>query len=401
MSVASSVPHSEGSAEAELAAVREVLRAISSAPFDLELVLGIACEHAVRLTNADFGYVHVPDGGYLRLVGSARAPDEMLAYMRENLVPIDRRTATGRVMLTGTEQQIPDVFADPEWEFREGQRLGGYRTTLGVPLRKEGEVIGVFSLGRREVNAFSRDAVELLQTFADQAAIIVDNVRLLATVERQREELAHYLPATVAELVSSAKEAELLAAHRREITAVFCDLRGFTAFASTAEPEEVLDVLSDYQQELGRVILAHGGTLEHYAGDGIMSFLNDPKPIPNHPVVAIDMALEMQSTFDTLATRWKRSGFDLGLGIGLSTGFATVGRVGFEGYYLYAAIGSVPNLAARLCALATPGKTVISGPMHAKVDSDVEAESMGAFELKGFAQPVEAYSVVRLKTDSG
>ena len=154
-------------------------------------------------------------------------------------------------------------------------------------------------------------------------------------------------------------------------------------------------MLSDYQQELGRVILDHGGTLEHYAGDGIMSFLNDPKPISNHPLVAIEMALEMQSTFATLAARWKRSGFNLGLGIGLATGFATVGRVGFEGYYLYAAIGSVPNLAARLCALATAGKTVISERVYAKVEADVEAELMGAFELKGFATPVEAYSVVQ------
>ena len=248
-----------------------------------------------------------------------------------------------------------------------------------------------------EVGSFDQEAVALLRTFADQAAIVVDNVDLLRTVERQRGELAKYLPSTVAELISSPDDAELLAAHRQEITAVFSDLRGFTAFANAAEPEELFDVLSEYQHEMGRVILDHGGTLEHYAGDGIMSFLNDPKPIPNHPLVAIDMALEMQSTFETLAARWKRSGFHVGLGIGLSTGFATVGRVGFEGYYLYAAIGSVPNLAARLCALATPGKTVISGRVYAMVESEVEAEPLGAFELKGFTQPVEAYSVVRLQ----
>jgi class 3 adenylate cyclase len=386
-------PHSEAGVAAELAAVREVLRAISSAPFDLALVLGIACEHAVRLTNAEFGYVHIPEGGFLRLVGTARAPDEMLAYMREHPIPIDRRTTTGRVVLTGSEQQIPDVFADPEWDFRDGQRLGGYRSTLSVPLRKEGQVIGVFSLSRRQAGSFSEHELELVRTFADQAAIIVENVRLLTTVERQREELAHYLPATVAELVSSPQESPLLAAHRREITAVFCDLRNFTSFTAGAEPEEVLDVLGDYQRELGQIVLAHGGTLEHYAGDGIMSFLNDPKPVPNHSLEAIAMALEMQEKFATLASRWGRSGFDLGLGIGLSTGYATVGRVGFEGYYLYAAIGSVPNLAARLCAVAKAGQTVISGRTYAKVEADVEAERLGSFDLKGFSQPVEAYSV--------
>ena len=198
MSAPSSRPESAGGAEAELAAVREVLRAISSAPFDLELVLGIASEHAVRLTNADFSFVHVPQGDELILVGSARVPDEMLEYMRTNPVPIDRRTSTGRALLTGVEQEIPDVLADPEWDWRGGQSLGGYRSTLSVPLLKEGRVIGVFSVGRRQVGAFGQESVALLRTFADQAAIVVDNVDLLRTVERQRGELAKYLPSTVA-----------------------------------------------------------------------------------------------------------------------------------------------------------------------------------------------------------
>ena len=184
--------------------------------------------------------------------------------------------------------------------------------------------------------------------------------------------------------MSSPDGASLLVAHRRDITAVFCDIRGFTAFAEAAEPEEVLDVLSEYQREMGRIVLAHHGTIEHYAGDGIMSFLNDPHPVPEHAREAVAMAIEMRDRFAELAEGWRRSGFDLGVGIGLSTGYATVGRVGFEGYYVYGVIGSVPNMAARLCALAQPGQVIISGRAYAHVESAVDAEPLGPFELKGF-----------------
>ncbi len=267
---------------AQLEAVRDVLRAMSRSPFDVEALLDTMCEHAVRLCHADFGGVSVPEGDRLRLAGSARAPAQVLAWAREHPTAIDRRTATGRVMLTGREVQIKDVFADPEWDSRDAQRMIGYRSTMSVPMHKGGQIIGVFGVVREAVGGFTDDEIELLRTFADQAAIVLDNVRLLHTIERQREELAHYLPSTVATLVSSPAGARQLAAHRREITSVFCDIRGFTAFAETAEPEEVLDVLSEYQREMGQLVLAHGGTLEHYAGDGIMAFLNDPQAVPDH-----------------------------------------------------------------------------------------------------------------------
>jgi adenylate cyclase len=390
----------EPGASAQLAAVRDVLRAISRAPFDVDALLNTVCEHAVQLCHADFGYVFVPEGDHLRLAGSARAPAEMLAEVRQHPPRIDGRTGTGRAMLTGHEVQIEDVFADPEWDFRDAQRLSGYRSTMSVPMRKEAEIIGVFSLARLAVGRYSDDEIELIKTFADQAAIVIDNVRLLRTIERQREELAHYLPSTVAKLVSSPDGASLLAAHRRDITAVFCDIRGFTGFTERAEPEEVLDVLSEYQREMGRIVLAHDGTIEHYAGDGIMSFLNDPHPVPEHPQEAVRMAVEMRDRFAELAEKWRRSDFELGLGIGLSTGYATVGRVGFEGYYLYGAIGSVANMAARLCSVAQPGQIVISGRAHARVESVVEAEPLGSFELKGFSRPVEAFLVQRLAPSS-
>jgi class 3 adenylate cyclase len=384
-------------AQGELEAVRDVLRAISRSPSDVEAVLGIACEHVVRLCRADFGYVFVPKGDHLRVVGaSRRAPKEVLDYLRDHPIPMDRRTGVGRVMLTGKEVQIEDVDADAEWDLRDAQRLSGYRSTLSVPLRREGKVIGAFSVARVRVSRFSDHEIELVRTFADQAAIVVDSVRLLTTVQRQREELARYLPSKVAQLISSPDSSQRLAAHRSEITSVYCDLRGFTSFTSTAEPEEVISVLSAYQREMGRIVLGHDGTLEGYSGDGIMSFLNDPLPVPGHPRVGIRMALAMQDRFSELSADWERRGWELGLGIGLSSGFATVGRVGFEGYYHYTAIGNVANLAARLCSAARPGQVVISGRTLAEVEGEVEVQPLGSFELKGFSRPVEAFSVTRL-----
>jgi class 3 adenylate cyclase len=293
--------------------------------------------------------------------------------------------------------QIPDVRADPDYSYEGPRRIRGL---LGVPISFEGDLIGAIAIARLKAGRFSNEQIELVQTFADQAAIAITNARLLDAVKRQREEMSHYLPSTVADLISTPGGAVLLSAHRREISAVFCDIRGFTGFAEAAEPEEVLDVLSEYQREMGRIVLAHSGTLEHYAGDGIMSFLNDPQPVSDHPREAVLMALEMRDRFASLAKRWARNGFELGVGIGVSTGYATVGRVGFEGYYLYAAIGSVANQAARLCALATPGQVVISGRVHATVESSVTAEPLGSFELKGFRRPVEAYLVTRLAGSS-
>ena len=362
-------------------------------------MLGIACQHAVKLCGAEFGYVFVPEGTGFRMAGSYGAPAQMLSYLRDRPVSGGRGSSTGRAAISGRVEWIEDVFADPEWASREAQQAGDYRTSLSVPILKEGRLIGVFSVGWKEITYFSQRVVDLVETFADQAAIAIDSVRLLATIQRQREEMARFLPSTVAELISSEEGAQRLAAHRSEITAVYCDLRGFTAFTEAAEPEEVLDVLREYQGEMGRLVLAHGGTLEHYAGDGIFAFLNDPQPVPEHTAEAIQMALEMRDRFAQLASGWKRSGFDVGLGIGLSVGFATVGRVGFEGYYGYAAVGSVMNLAARLCALARSGQVVVSQRVFARLQDSVVAEALGTFELKGFSRPIDAYAVTAIASD--
>jgi class 3 adenylate cyclase len=384
-----------GSLRDQQRAVGDVLRAVAKGA-GLQPVLDEIVEAARRLCDGESAQLYLADGDLLRVLAhSTNESPEDYEHARQHPHAKDRTTVVGRVALSREVVQIPDVLADPEYSYR-GPWLGRFRGLLGVPIAFEGELIGAIAIARATAGSFSNEHIDLVGTFADQAAIAITNARLLDAVKRQREEMSHYLPSTVADLISSPEGAGLLSAHRREISAVFCDIRGFTAFAEAAEPEEVLDVLSEYQREMGQIVLAHGGTLEHYAGDGIMAFLNDPQPVPEHPQEAVLMALEMRDRFASLTERWARNGFELGVGIGVSTGYATVGRVGFEGYYLYAAIGSVANQAARLCSLATPGQVVISGRVYATVESSVTAERLGAFELKGFRRPVEAYLVTRL-----
>ena len=388
-------------ASAQLEAVREVLRAISRAPFDLEGVLGIVVERAASLCSAELGMIFVPAGeGFYRGAAAWGMKPEHAAYEMEHQTPITQGTVVGRVVLSGDAVQVEDSAADPMYTWKEGRSIGGYRSIMGVPIRTGEQLIGVVNLARNEVRRFSADEIELVRTFADQAAIVLDNVRLLSTIERQREELARYLPSTVVELLSSAEGEQLLAGHRREVSAVFCDLRGFTSFAESAEPEEVLDVLREYHREMGALVLAHGGTVEHFAGDGMMIFLNDPTPVPDHPAEAVRMALEMRDRFGGLTERWRRLGFELGLGLGISVGYATLGRIGFEGHFGYAVIGSVANLAARLCAIAEPGQIVLSERAYTRVELLVEATALGPMEFKGFRRPVEAYAVSALRPGS-
>ena len=250
----------------------------------------------------------------------------------------------------------------------------------------------------RDVAApFDDEHIELVKTFADQAATAIANARLLDKVDRQRIELSRFLSPQVADLITSERGEQLLAGHRAYISVLFSDLRGFTAFTETAEPEELLQVLRDYHGMLGDLIATHEGTLEHFAGDGVMVFFNDPLPLENHEAHAIRLALDAQARFSELAGTWQKRGIDLGLGIGIAAGDATVGRIGFEGRYDYGALGPVTNLASRLSSYAQPGQTLISRRVLAAVEDEVDAEPAGELELKGFSRPVPAYAVRALR----
>jgi class 3 adenylate cyclase len=224
---------------------------------------------------------------------------------------------------------------------------------------------------------------------------------LTATIERQREELSRFLSPQVAALVSSPQGEQLLAGHRRQITAVFCDLRGFTAFAETADPEELFAVLRDYHEAMGALIVGHGGTLEHFAGDGIMIFFNDPVLQPDHVERAVRMAVAMRARFADLAVRWRKLGYELAFGVGIAVGYATIGRIGFDGRFDYGAIGNAVILASRLSSEAMGGQILLSQRAFAAVEDVVEADSVGELALKGFSRPVPAVNVIALRNAAG
>ena len=206
--------------------------------------------------------------------------------------------------------------------------------------------------------------------------------------------LRRFLPPQVADLIVASGTEKQLESHRREITALFCDLRGFTGFSESADPEDVMTVLREYHEALGASIIKYSGTLERYAGDGVMVVFNDPVPVENPALPAVLMALEMRDAIGALTETWRRWGHEIGFGIGIAHGFATLGTIGFEGRFDYAAIGTVSNVASRLCDEAKPGQILISARVLTKVENTVRVEPVGEFELKGIRRPLAAYNVV-------
>ena len=206
--------------------------------------------------------------------------------------------------------------------------------------------------------------------------------------------LRRFLSPQIAGLIVETGDESFLESHRRDITSVFTDLRGFTAFAETAEPEETMAVLRDYHATLGALVFAYEGTLEHFAGDGLMVFFNDPPPCADAPERAVRMALDMRDRVDELAESWRRHGHDLGFGVGIAQGYATLGRVGFEGRWDYAAIGTVTNVAARLCDAARARQILISPRVLAGLDGRFETRALGPFELRGISRPVDVHEVI-------
>jgi adenylate cyclase len=276
---------------------------------------------------------------------------------------------------------------------------------------KDGALVGAIVIYRTEVNPFSDSQIALVESFAAQAALAIENARLLKNLNSLNEQLENrvaeqvteiermgrlrrFLPPQVADLIVSSGNERQLESHRRDITALFCDLRGFTGFSESADPEDVMALLREYHAAVGGLTIEYGGTLERYAGDGVMVIFNDPVPVTDPALRAVQMALGIREALGALTDKWRRLGHDIGFGVGIAHGFATLGTIGFEGRFDYAAIGTVSNLASRLCDEAKTGQILISARVLMAVESAVEVEPIAEFTLKGIRRPVAAYNVI-------
>jgi adenylate cyclase len=286
------------------------------------------------------------------------------------------------VVLVTAKSDSKDVVAGLE---------AGADEYLTKPLDQNALVARVKSMLRMkeltdQVRAQAADLAEWNQTLEERVA------KQLTQIERM-DRMKRFLPPQVAELILSSGDDRLLDSHRREVTVVFCDLRGFTAFAETSAPEEVMTALREYHETVGAIIHKFSGTIEHFAGDGLMVLLNDPVPCPNSCLQAIRMAGEMRAAVSGLAAKWRNVGFDLGFGIGIAHGYATLGRIGFEDRHEYAAIGVVPNLAARLCGEAKDGQILVDNKVRSAVEGMADLEPLNALVLKGFLRPILAFNM--------
>jgi class 3 adenylate cyclase len=247
----------------------------------------------------------------------------------------------------------------------------------------------------------------LNQEVEEQAVLLSQQANELAELNRGLERrvdsqddeieklarLKRFLAPEVAQIVLEEKHGSMLESHRSYIVALFCDIRGFTRFSESMEPEEVMEVLQEYHRNMGRLTAQHGGTIDHRAGDGLMVFFNDPLPCDDPEMKAVELALAMRETFDECNREWSRQGYQLGFGIGVAAGYATLGLVGYQDRYDYTANGNVVNLASRLCDEAGDGQILISSKTYLAIEDRVEAERLDDLELKGIAKPVQVYDL--------
>ncbi|MCC8981544.1 adenylate/guanylate cyclase domain-containing protein [Bradyrhizobium acaciae] len=431
----------------ELKVLEEVGRAVASS-LDLNAVLPTVAARALEITHADavliYGYDAARrtfnltqsigiDGdaeGHHRAIDAANSP---LAVAAANGEPL----------------AFPDLAANPDDQpdhpLRDVVVGAGFHSVLVVPLVDQQGVLGALVVLRKAAGDFPANMIGLMKTFAHQAVLAMRNARLFTEVDQKshaleqanstvreqadklREQteqltdwnkslearvetqlgeierirkLERFLAPQVAQLIASSDGHEgLLDSHRREVTVVFCDLRGFTAFTEATEPEEAMNVLREYHAALGKLIFKYEGTLDRYAGDGVMILFNAPIQLEDHTLRAVKMAVEMRDTIGALTEKWRNRGHSLGFGMGIALGYATLGQVGFEQRLEYAAIGSVTNLASRLCGEAKAGQIVVSRRVYGMVEPHVEGRAIDDLVLKGFNHPILAAEILTWKAE--
>jgi class 3 adenylate cyclase len=415
-------------------ATADILRVIAGTPEDSKRALDTIAETASRMfgvANVNFRRI---EGDVLRIVSSAGPTIERLRKALPD-IPLEPTDPAVRCFLDNRQIPVEDrraVLANERGAIATALRELPVRSQVFTPLSRQGKAIGVMIITRGEVQPFQQGDLDLMKGFADQAVIAIENARLLSELresyrlvqqqagklEAQSQELVklnqqleqrvadqvgeiermgrlrRFLPPQVADLIVASGTEKQLESHRREITALFCDLRGFTGFSESSDPEDVMALLRDYHAAIGEIIVKYSGTLERFAGDGVMVIFNDPVPVENPALQAVLMALDMRTAIGGMIEKWRDLGHDLGFGIGIAHGFATLGTIGFEGRFDYAAIGTVSNVASRLCDEAKPGQILISPRVRLAVDKAVTIEAVGEFNLKGIRRPMTAYNVL-------
>ena len=408
-------------------ATAEVLQVINSSPGNLQPVFDAMLEKATRLCEANFGILFNYEDKCFQVAALYGVPDAYGAYLTRKPLNPGPQTALGRVargedLIAVVDSAADDVYNAGDPLRRARVELGGARSAVTCALRKDEALLGVFTIYRQEVRPFSEKQIALLQNFAAQAVIAMENARLLGELSQRTYEVAElnrglearvaeqvdelgrvgrlkrFLAPQLAELIVSQGDEKILESHRREIVVVFCDLRGYTAFTETAEPEEVLDFLREYHGALGPLVSQFEDTLDQFSGDGIMVFFNDPVPCLDPAERAVKMAMAMREVAGALIASWRRRGRLLGFGAGIAQGYATLGQIGFAERSGYTAIGTVCNLAARLCAEAQDGQILIGQRVAVAVEETITLEEVGALTLKGLTQPVVAYNVPHAAT---
>jgi adenylate cyclase len=407
-------------------ATAEVLQVINSSPGNLTPVFEAMLEKAIRLCGGDRGVLWTIEGGRGRLAAARGLPAEFVALLRER-AESGTNSPLQRVVQGEWLIEFPDTveeFSRSGDPHAKGAVEAGVRSAIWVAIVKEGVTVGAFAIGRSVIGTFSDKQITLLQNFAAQAVIAMENARLLGELRQRTEEVAElnrglearvaeqveelgrvgrlkrFLAPQLAQFIVSQGNEQILESHRREIVVVFCDLRGYTAFTETAEPEEVLDFLRDYHGTLGPLVAQFEGTLDQFSGDGIMVFFNDPVPIPDPAARAVNMAVAMREAAARLIADWRERGRELGFGAGIAQGYATLGQIGFSERSGYTAIGTVCNVAARLCAEAKDRQILLSQRVNAALRGNVVTEQVGALTLKGLTQPVVAYNVPLVGTQA-
>lgn len=422
----------------ELKVLEEVGRAVSSS-LDLNAVLPTVAARALEITHADAVLIYGYDAGR-RTFDLTESIGIDKAAAGEHLAIAEDGNVLGDAAARGEPIAIPDVEAIAENPLRDITIAAGYHSVLVVPLVDQKGVLGSLVVLRKSAGEFSQNLIGLMKTFAHQSVLAMRNARLFTEVNQTSRELAaahdtvqqqaaklqeqtdqlkdwnksleqrvetqlgeierirkleRFLAPQVAQLIASSDGQEsLLDSHRREVTVVFCDMRGFTAFTEQTEPEEAMNVLREYHAALGELIFRYEGTLDRYAGDGVMILFNAPIQFEDHVKRAVKMSVEMRDVVGKLCERWRNRGHNLGFGIGIALGYATLGQIGFEQRLEYAAIGSVTNLASRLCDEAKAGQIVVSRRVYGMVEPWVDGRPIDDLNLKGFNHPILAAEIL-------